>query len=81
MVKLKGFGMNIILTGRDCCGEPIYKGDKVLADDGMVQGVIETVWDDGTVSIWHANAHQGPVVDTFDIVSNSVHKIQVDTSD
>ncbi|KKM71886.1 hypothetical protein LCGC14_1426050 [marine sediment metagenome] len=73
--------MNVILIGQDVNDIPIQKGDKVFADDGWVQGVITAVYDDGTVDIWHANAHQGPVVDTFDVKSNNVLKKQIDTGD
>ena len=73
--------MRTIDIGIDVDGVSLKVGDKVFADDGMVQGVIETIWDNGTIDIWHANAHQGPVVDTFDIIGNNVIKKEIDTGD
>ena len=65
--------MNTILVGTDCCGQSIKKGDHVVTDDGS-HGEIKAVWDDGTVDIHHANVHQGPVIDTYDIMDRQVLK-------
>jgi len=65
--------MNTILVGTDYFGQSIQTGDHVVTNDG-VQGEIETIWDDGTVDIHHANSHQGPVIDTYDIVEKEIIK-------
>jgi preprotein translocase subunit YajC len=67
--------MNTILVGTDSNGVSIEKGDHVVADDGS-HGKITAVWDDGTVEVHHANSHQGPVVDTFDIKGHHIIKIE-----
>lgn len=67
--------MKEILKGKDCQGETLEKGDSVFAEDGRVQGKVETLYDDGSVDIHHSNAHQGPVIDSFDIMGKDVTKL------
>lgn len=67
--------MNTILVGTDCLGQSIQIGDHVVTNDGS-HGEIKAVWDDGTVDIYHSDAHQGPVFDTYDIVGREVVKTE-----
>lgn len=67
--------MNTILVGKDFFGNGIKKGDTVAVDDGQ-QGKITAVWDNNSVDIHVANAHQGPVIDSFDIDARRVIKIE-----
>lgn len=67
--------MNTILVGQDCNGTSIQKGDTVFTDDGQ-SGEIKAVWDDGTVDLIVGHAHQGPVVDTFDIEGRQIVKLE-----
>ncbi len=32
------------------------------------------IYDNGSVDIHHANAHQGPVIDSFDIIGHNIMK-------
>jgi len=67
--------MDTILVGKDCNGVSIGKGDHVIANDGS-HGKITSVWDNGSVDIHHANAHQGPVIDSYDIEGRHIIKIE-----
>lgn len=67
--------MNTLLTGTDCNGTTIKKDDHVAADDGS-HGPITAIWDNGTVDIHHANAHQGPVIDSYDIIGRNIVKLE-----
>ena len=60
---------------KDVRGTILSKGDKVFADGGKVQGKITSINTDGTIDIHHADAHQGPVIDTFDIKGREVTKL------
>ena len=53
-------------------GLAIRKGTQVFADGGRVQGPVTAIYDDNSVDIHHANAHQGPVIDSFDVTHNDV---------
>ena len=67
--------MNTILVGKDSNGVSIAKDDHVVADDGS-HGKIKAVWDNGTVDVYHADSHQGPVIDTYDIEGRNIIKIE-----
>lgn len=67
--------MNTMLIGKDCNGVSIEMGDHVVADDGS-HGKITAIWDNGSVDIHHANAHQGPVIDSYDIKDRNIIKIE-----
>ena len=67
--------MNTILVGKDCLGQSIEKGNHVVIDDGQ-HGEIKAVWDNGSVDVHVADAHQGPVVDSFDIKDRQVLKTE-----
>ena len=66
--------MKEILKGKDCRDTTIKKGDLVFADDGA-NGPITAIYDNGSVDIHHADAHQGPVIDSFDIMGREVTKL------
>ena len=68
--------MNAILVGKDVNGTSIQKGDEVIVEADGVSGEIKTVWDDGTVDVAYTVSHQGPVIDTFDIVGHRIIKIE-----
>lgn len=65
--------MKTIPVGKDVNGASIKKGDIVIADDGSM-GPITEVYDNGCIDIHHANAHQGPVIDSFDIIGHNIMK-------
>ncbi len=66
--------MNTILVGTDYYGNNISIGDTVITENGE-SGEIKAVWDNGCVDIHTSNAHQGPVVDSYDIIGHKVQKI------
>ena len=61
---------------KDFNGISIKKDDMVCAEGGKVLGVITTVWNDGCVDIHHSYSHQGPVIDTYNIVDKEVQKME-----
>ncbi len=65
-----------ITTCNDFNGIPIKKGDPVIVDEVVpISGVITTVWNDGCVDIHHSDSHQGPVIDTYNVMDREVQKM------
>jgi len=67
--------MKIIQKCKDCNGEIITKDDYVITDNPSEQGKITAIYDNGTIDIHHANSHQGPVIDSYDIMGRQVQKV------
>ena len=59
----------------DYNGKTIKVGDLVFTDNGE-QGKITAIYDEECVDIHHADAHQGPVIDSFDILAHKVQKLE-----
>ncbi len=69
--------MNPIDSTKDFNGEVIKVKDTVATENGECGEVIG-IWDDGSIDIHHSNAHQGPVIDSFDIIGHKIHKIDLE---
>jgi len=66
--------MNTLFVGKDSNGVSIKVADHVVIDDGS-HGYITAIWDNGSVDIHHADAHQGPVIDSYDIKDRQIIKL------
>ena len=66
--------MKIKKQTKDFNGTPIRVGDIVFSENGE-QGTITNIYDDNTIDIHHSNAHQGPVIDTFNIKYHKIMKL------
>ena len=69
--------MKTIKTSKDYNGKTIKKGDYVITDNSLEQGKITEIYDTGSVDIHTSNAHQGPVIDSYDIISRQVQKVEL----
>ena len=58
----------------DVDGEILIVGNTVIIDDGLQSGKITEIWNNGSIDVAVAFAHQGPVIDSFDIRGHNIIK-------
>ncbi len=69
--------MKTINSTKGYDGIEIRVGDTAVTENGEF-GKVTEIYDDGSLDIHHSNAHQGPVIDFFDIVGHKVHKVDLE---
>ncbi len=61
----------------DCNGIIIGVGDEVFTENGEHGPITDIYENEDVVDIHHSDSHQGPVIDSFDIVGHQVQKLEV----
>ncbi len=61
----------------DDYGMVLEVGTVVVADGGSITGDITACYNNNSVDIHHSDSHQGPVIDSFDVIHNEVRVFDV----